>query len=465
LLVALSCIGAWAAEKSEAVLQTKVEPDWGTLTSGYLVEQAGVELIVPPSGEPVSLVATTGSVPAPVVRALAQWRFSEYQKGGRNPAYLISLKVPVRRKLDPELEQSQSPTWHPPAELDDAIKLGGNLDAGKAAQILSNLPTGEAFGNFRTSLLVYYAKKGAKEPENARKARRELIIWLIRTFPQDSILASPYAIVNASGEPLADSEGATLVKKEWLAALKQYPKDEAVVEGAVSFLRVADPSAALRIAADRTDWSARSNWLGSLYAFAGLGVNALAPDSGEPLATESPTLSPGGLAASFRSAMLESTDLKLILSGVATTAALANNLAARSALPEGYTEYCNALMKHTRELYPHTSLDCAPSLPGTAPIPVRTPRIGGDVAEAGLVKRVQPVYPKEAKRRHLQGTVEFIALIGADGRIHQLDVVRAPFVFFEESYNAVLQWEYRPFLWHGKPVPVITAIRVTYTRE
>ena len=151
-----------------------------------------------------------------------------------------------------------------------------------------------------------------------------------------------------------------------------------MAEGTVNFLRVADPTAALRIVAEKIDPSVRSNWLGSLYAFAGLGVNAVAPDSGEPIATKSPKLSSDGLAASFRSAMLESADLKLILSGVATTAALAHDLVVRNALPEGYAEYCCALMRHARELYPQTSLDCSPLSPGAMVGAPLTPRIGSE---------------------------------------------------------------------------------------
>jgi hypothetical protein len=90
-----------------------------------------------------------------VVRAVAQWRFNEDKTRDRKLGYLIRLKVPVRRKLDPDLEQSQRPVWHRPADLDDAIKLGSNLDAQRAAELQANLPAGEAFGNFRTSLLVY----------------------------------------------------------------------------------------------------------------------------------------------------------------------------------------------------------------------------------------------------------------------------------------------------------------------
>jgi hypothetical protein len=466
VLVGACCLGVSAAVNDQPVsLQTKVEPDWGSLTSGYLVDEVDVQLTVLSSGEPFSMAVKGGSVPDPVVRALAQWRFNGLKKSARDTGFLINLRVPVRRKLDPDLEQSQRPVWYPPAELLDAVEAGEELDAKKAAEIQSNLPVGESLGNFRTSLLVYYARTGASDPESARKSRRDLILWLIHAFPQDGILASHYAVINASGEPLADREGSALVKKEWLNAVTQYPKDNAVAEGAATFLRVADPSVALRIVAQRVGWSGRSSWLGNLYAFAGLGVNAVAPATGAALTVESPKLSGDGLAASFRRAMLESPDLKLALSGLATTAALAHDLAARNTLPEGYAEYCGALMKHARDLYPQTSLSCDLSSPETKVAPFAPHRVAGKLASATLIKRVQPRYPKEAKKRHVQGVVEFTALIGADGRVQKLELIRAPFLLYDESYSTALQWEYRPYLLNGSPVPIITDIVINYALE
>jgi len=466
LAVAVCCLGVWAADKDQPpALENKVEPDWGDLTAGYLVDLVDVELAVLPSGEPFSLAAKQGSVPDPVVRALKQWRFSAYKKNGRPIGFAMAVKVPVRHKLDSDMEQSQRPVWHLPAELNDAIKLGYDLDPAKAALMQSNLPNGEAQENLRTSLLSYYAEKGAGDLQTARKARRDLITWLIHSYPQDGILASPYAMVNAAGEPLADSEGSALVKKEWFAAVSQYPQDDVVTEGAVSFLRIADPASAWRIVTERRDWLKRSNWLGNIAAFGGLGVTALAPASGAAVATSSAKLSEDGLAVSFRKALLQSQDLKVVLSGLVTITQAGSDLAARQALPSGYDDYCRDLLKHAHDLYSGTSLNCDLKPAGMKDPALRMVRVGGNVAEARLVKKVQPRYPQAAKDRHIQGTVEFTATISAEGHIQHLELVKAPFALYDASLDAVRQWEYQPTTINGKPVAVITDIVVNYTLQ
>ena len=55
-------------------------------------------------------------------------------------------------------------------------------------------------------------------------ARRDLILWLVRVYPQDPILSSSYATLNA-----ADVEGTASIKQKWLNAVKQYPDDDLVI--------------------------------------------------------------------------------------------------------------------------------------------------------------------------------------------------------------------------------------------
>ena len=74
-------------------------------------------------------------------------------------------------------------------------------------------------------------------------------------------------------------------------------------------------------------------------------------------------------------------------------------------------------------------------------------RIGGQVAEANLIKKVQPVYPGPAKAAGLQGTVELEASISAEGVPTELRVVRSPGDDLTESaLEAVRQWRYKPVL-------------------
>jgi hypothetical protein len=250
------------------------------------------------------------------------------------------------------------------------------------------------------------------------------------------------------------------LKKAWLDAVKQYPDDPAVAEGAISFLRTTDASVAWLILGERLDWPKRSIWLGNVFAFAALGVNAVDPATGEALKTSGNKLPDDDFAASARKLILATTDLRLLLSAFETTSHLASELKARNQLPAGFPEYCNAMLKHTRDLYPQTSFTCDIAAP-KRPTGIQT--ASGQVTEAKLTKRVQPIYPEAAKHKRLQGTVEFKAKLNTAGQIQDLELVRAPLPLYQTSYDTVLQWQYRPTLLNGVPVPVITDILVNFT--
>jgi protein TonB len=77
---------------------------------------------------------------------------------------------------------------------------------------------------------------------------------------------------------------------------------------------------------------------------------------------------------------------------------------------------------------------------------------------------VEPVYPPEARKAGIEGTVVLEAMIGTDGRIHDLRVISAPAASLAaSSFAAVSQWEYRPYLLMGRVVPVETTVTVTFS--
>jgi protein TonB len=105
--------------------------------------------------------------------------------------------------------------------------------------------------------------------------------------------------------------------------------------------------------------------------------------------------------------------------------------------------------------------------PPPPPPPPRMPtpgmqRIGGNVMEANLTKKVQPTYPPAAKAARVQGVVEFTAQIDKTGRVIQLDLVRGHPLLVNAARDAVMQWEYRPTLLNGQPVVVVTDIIVNF---
>ena len=111
-------------------------------------------------------------------------------------------------------------------------------------------------------------------------------------------------------------------------------------------------------------------------------------------------------------------------------------------------------------------------VPSAAPPPPPPPkkaapsgpvRVGGKVQEANLIHKVMPVYPPLAKSARVQGTVEFTAIIGKDGAIRELKLVRGHPLLVNAAKQAVEQWRYKPTMLNGEPVDVITDIVVNFT--
>jgi len=86
-----------------------------------------------------------------------------------------------------------------------------------------------------------------------------------------------------------------------------------------------------------------------------------------------------------------------------------------------------------------------------------------NVQSAKLIQKVQPEYPDIARKERLQGTVRIHALIGKDGVIYDLVVIRGACSLAESAVEAVRQWRYRPTLLNNQPVEIDTYIDVIYT--
>jgi len=104
----------------------------------------------------------------------------------------------------------------------------------------------------------------------------------------------------------------------------------------------------------------------------------------------------------------------------------------------------------------------------TAPLPKATlPRgpakISTGVAEGLLISKVIPVYPALARLAGIQGQVVLQAVIGKDGTIQNLHVLRGHPLLVESAMDAVKKWRYRPYLLNSGPVEVETQITVNFS--
>jgi TonB family protein len=90
-------------------------------------------------------------------------------------------------------------------------------------------------------------------------------------------------------------------------------------------------------------------------------------------------------------------------------------------------------------------------------------RVGGNVQQANLIQKVQPIYPLQAKQDRVQGKVQFSVLIGKDGHVQNLTLISGEPVLVEAAKDAVSQWVYKPTLLNGQPVEVLTQVDVNFT--
>ena len=61
-----------------------------------------------------------------------------------------------------------------------------------------------------------------------------------------------------------------------------------------------------------------------------------------------------------------------------------------------------------------------------------------------LIKRVNPVYPADARAAYIQGTVILQAEISKTGDITDLELVDGPIELAASAVAAVRQWKYKP---------------------
>lgn len=90
-------------------------------------------------------------------------------------------------------------------------------------------------------------------------------------------------------------------------------------------------------------------------------------------------------------------------------------------------------------------------------------RVGGNVQQANLIRKIQPHYPLQAKQEHLQGKVQFRVVIGKDGHVQTVDLISGEPVLAEAAKEAVAQWVYKPTWLNGQPVEVLTQVDVNFT--
>jgi periplasmic protein TonB len=97
------------------------------------------------------------------------------------------------------------------------------------------------------------------------------------------------------------------------------------------------------------------------------------------------------------------------------------------------------------------------------PPPSRAVRIGGNIHAPKLVQRVAPEYPKLAQDARIGGLVILEALVGEDGRVKTVTVLRGQPLLDEAAIAAVRQWRYKPLLLNGQTQEFLLTVTVSFS--
>lgn len=100
---------------------------------------------------------------------------------------------------------------------------------------------------------------------------------------------------------------------------------------------------------------------------------------------------------------------------------------------------------------------CAPKTP-------RLFRLGdeGQPQPPAPTKRVEAVYPEQAKAGKIQGSVLVEIVIGTDGKVIHTDVKKSVPGLDQAAVNAVRQWEFKPTIFNGRPAEVVTNVTINF---
>jgi TonB family protein len=89
--------------------------------------------------------------------------------------------------------------------------------------------------------------------------------------------------------------------------------------------------------------------------------------------------------------------------------------------------------------------------------------VSEEAARTLLIHTVNPIYPAEGLPQKLHGAVVLQAVIGRDGNVEDLKIVRGYFVLGKAAIAAVKQWRFQPYTINGHAVSTQTVVTVNFT--
>jgi periplasmic protein TonB len=96
-------------------------------------------------------------------------------------------------------------------------------------------------------------------------------------------------------------------------------------------------------------------------------------------------------------------------------------------------------------------------VPGTKRV-----RISSGVADSLIRHKVDPVYPRKARKNDITGDVLVRIIIDRQGNVTNLAVIQGDPILVKSAVKAVKQWKYRPFILNGEAIEAESVIKIQY---
>lgn len=106
--------------------------------------------------------------------------------------------------------------------------------------------------------------------------------------------------------------------------------------------------------------------------------------------------------------------------------------------------------------------DAPQTVQGAQPQVPQRIKVGGNVHSSKLVRKVDPVYPAQARAEGIQGDVTLQIVCDHAGQVVQVTAIDGNPVLAAAAQDAVRQWSYQPTLLNGQPVEVISTVTVPF---
>ncbi len=89
-------------------------------------------------------------------------------------------------------------------------------------------------------------------------------------------------------------------------------------------------------------------------------------------------------------------------------------------------------------------------------------QVPAEMMQKLLVHRVEPIYPADARKQHLQGIIAVDVIVGRDGSVESMRALNGPDVLAHAAMDALRWWKFEPYRVNGEAAVAETTLAVEF---